>query len=282
MNNLSLLNNAYNFFESEEEIEYLKNPYATDDSKQKKETDPTYNLSILNTSIPCKEIVEMVSNAVEYNKKHKYGAKGIHILFYGVSGGGKTNLAQYIADSLGKEIICKYASDILASHVGDTERNIANAFKEASKENKILLFDEADTFFPDRSSAINLWERTQVNELLQQLDHYDGIVIFTTNLKQVMDRAMQRRLHIMVEFKALTPKGIKTLLESYFPDFIFTYKEIERICNYNSVTPGDFGNIQSRLRFLREDRISSQYIIQELCKMQEEKNEGTKKIGFGI
>ena len=65
--------------------------------------------------------------------------------------------------------------------------------------------------------ASHRFEITETNEFLTQMENYDGIVICTTNLRGIMDKAMQRRFHIMVEFKHLEAVGIGKLLQDYFP-----------------------------------------------------------------
>ena len=123
----------------------IENPYELD-SRELKSINSSYDLSVLNTSIPAQEIVEMVQNAIVNDRKSQGKEKGIRILFYGLSGAGKTNLAHFIAESLGKGLITKNASDILGMYVGESEKNIAKAFEEAKKQKKILLFDEVDSF----------------------------------------------------------------------------------------------------------------------------------------
>ena len=135
------------------------------------------------------------------------------MLFYGLSGTGKTEFARYISSCLGKDILLKRASDILDKYVGESEKHIKDAFQEAEATNSILLFDEADSFFADRNSVHNSWERTQVNEFLTQMEEFGGILICTTNLKQIMDSAMNRRFHMIVEFKSLTENGIECMLK---------------------------------------------------------------------
>ena len=238
------------------------------------------DLSVLNTSIPAQEIVEMVQNAIVNDMKFQGKEKGIRILFYGLSGSGKTNLAHYIAESLGNGIITKNASDILGMFVGESEKNIAKAFEEAKKQKKILLFDEVDSFFRERSYSSQSWEITLVNEFLTQMEKFEGIVICTTNLRNIMDKAMQRRFHIMVEFKALKDEGVESLLGKYFPQFDFNQEDIRRISRFQSATPGDFGNLSSRLRFMNQEKVTETYITDELCKMQEEKELGKRSIGF--
>ena len=280
MNYQYLLRQIYNKPELQKEESVIIETSFAKEEENKSSVNTAYDISVLNTSLPADEIVEMVQNAIANDCKTCGGQQGIRILFYGVSGAGKTNLAHYIADSIGRELLCKNASDILGMYVGESEKNIANAFAEAKKANKVLLFDEVDSFFRERSLASQRFEITETNEFLTQMENYDGIVICTTNLRGIMDKAMQRRFHIMVEFKALKTEGVVTLLSKYFPQFEFNDNAIQSLCKYGSVTPGDFGNIASRLRFMRQEKITNDYIIRELCKAQEEKEYGKKTVGF--
>ena len=280
MNYQYLLRQIYSTKESEsQKTTIIENPYELD-SREQKSVNSSYDLSVLNTSIPAQEIVEMVQNAIVNDRKSQSNEKGIRILFYGLSGAGKTNLAHYIADAIGKKLLCKNASDILGMFVGESEKNIVKAFEEAKKQKKILLFDEVDSFFRERSYASQGWEITQVNEFLTQMEKFEGIVICTTNLRNIMDKAMQRRFHIMVEFKALKNEGVQSLLSKYFPQFDFNEEDIRRISRFQSATPGDFGNLSSRLRFMNQEKVTETYITDELCKMQEEKEFGKRNIGF--
>ena len=280
MNYQYLLRQIYSTKKSEsQKTTIIENPYDLD-SHEQKSINSSYDLSVLNTSIPAQEIVEMVQNAIVNDRKSQGKEKGIRILFYGLSGAGKTNLAHFIAESLGKGIITKNASDILGMYVGESEKNIAKAFADAKKQKKILLFDEVDSFFRERSYASQGWEITQVNEFLTQMEKFEGIVICTTNLRNLMDKAMQRRFHVMVEFKALKDEGVESLLGKYFPHFDFNEEDIRRISRFQSATPGDFGNLSSRLRFMNYEKVTETYITDELCKMQEEKEYGKRSIGF--
>lgn len=280
MNYQYLLRQIYSTEKSEsQKTAIIENPYEVD-SREQKSINSSYDLSVLNTSIPAQEIVEMVQNAIANDIKSQGNEKGIRIFFYGLSGSGKTNLAHYIADAIGKKLLCKNASDILGMYVGESEKNIAKAFEEAKKQKKILLFDEVDSFFRERSYASQSWEITQVNEFLTQMEKFEGIVICTTNLRNIMDKAMQRRFHIMVEFKALKYESVESLLGKYFPQFDFNEEDIRRISRFQSATPGDFGNLSSRLRFMNQEKVTETYITDELCKMQEEKELGKRSIGF--
>ena len=244
----------------------------------------SYDSSVLNTSLSSEKIVNMVENAISFSEKNwKYGEtkQGIRMLFYGLSGTGKTEFARYISQQLGKEILLKRASDILDKYVGGTEQKIADAFSEAAANDQILLLDEADTFFQDRNNAEHSWEISKVNELLTQMEEFPGILICTTNLRNIMDSAMIRRFHISVEFKALEEEGIKKLLENYFSSYTFTQESIHQLNQYKSITPGDFSRLAETIRFMNSKDISSEVIVEELKKIQEEKNPSAKnRVGF--
>lgn len=245
-----------------------------------------YDPKVLNASMNPLKIIEMVQNAEKFAEKNKGTENGIRMLFYGLSGTGKTELARYIAEKLGKEILLKRASDIFGMYVGENEKNIRNAFAEAESSGAILLFDEADSFFADRNQAQHSWERSTVNEFLTQMEEFSGILICTTNLRNIMDPAMQRRFHIMVEFKPMKFDGIKIMAERYFPAYHLSNSQIEELEDSEKVTPGDFGVLASRIRFMNQDDIDSDYIMEELKKIQTEKKNQSddesneKRIGF--
>ena len=113
------------------------------------------------------------------------------------------------------------------------------------------------------------------------MEEFSGICICTTNLRKIMDPAMQRRFHIISEFKALSEQGIKTLLNSFFGKYKFSDDQIENLCRYESVTPGDFGSLTGKIRFVPKDRLDSEYIVRELIRIQNEKRKNVSvKIGF--
>ena len=125
--------------------------------------------------------------------------------FHGPAGTGKSELARHIADQLEKPLLVKRASDLLDMYVGQTEQRIAAMFDDARQRDAVLVLDEADSFLRDRRGARQSWEVTQVNELLTQMEAFDGIFIATTNLMESLDAASLRRFPWKIRFDWLKP-----------------------------------------------------------------------------
>ncbi len=84
--------------------------------------------------------------------------------------------------------------------MGQTEKNIVRVFREAKNQDAVLFWDEADAMFYDRDSARYNWEVRDVNVLLQQLEHFEGVCILATNRKITLDKALERRIALKIEF----------------------------------------------------------------------------------
>jgi SpoVK/Ycf46/Vps4 family AAA+-type ATPase len=119
-----------------------------------------------------------------------YGRSPV-LLFSGSPGTGKTATAQGIAHELNKPILVVDYSRIQNCFVGQTEKNIVRVFQEAKKQDAVLFWDEADVMFYDRDSSRYNWEVRDVNVLLQQLEHFEGVCILATNRKITLYKAFE-------------------------------------------------------------------------------------------
>jgi SpoVK/Ycf46/Vps4 family AAA+-type ATPase len=188
-------------------------------------------------------------------------------------------LGQYIAEHLDKPLIVKRASDILSMWVGESEKNIAEMFKEAKKENGVLLLDEADSFLRDRRGADHSWEVTQVNELLVQMENFDGLFICSTNLMDDLDQASLRRFAIKVEFDYLSPDQACKMLQQECIGKI-TDRDRQAITLMTNIAPGDFSAVKKRLEILGLDA-TPEILVRELHVETAVKEGGThNQIGF--
>ncbi|OFC38654.1 AAA family ATPase [Acidithiobacillus caldus] len=133
------------------------------------------------------------------------------ILLHGPSGTGKTAFTQHCAETLGLELHRFLPSDILGKYVGETEQNLASAFRRA--RGGILFLDEADSYLQSREGASHSWEISAVNELLQQMDAFRGRLIMATNFVQSLDGAAFRRFDWVLEFQLPNRQRRLLLLE---------------------------------------------------------------------
>lgn len=129
--------------------------------------------------------------------------KGIHVLFSGPSGTGKTMAAEIIAGELGLDLYRIDLSGVVSKYIGETEKNLDRIFTAAENANAILFFDEADALFGKRSEVRDSHDRyanIEISYLLQKMEEYDGVSILATNLRQNLDDAFIRRLTFAIHF----------------------------------------------------------------------------------
>jgi SpoVK/Ycf46/Vps4 family AAA+-type ATPase len=141
----------------------------------------------------------------EWNLKKidPYG-KRVAINFYGPPGTGKTFCADAIAHYLNQTIIRVNYAEIESKYVGETPKNIKAAFKKAQESKAVLFFDEADSILGKRLTQVTQSADHGVNVsrsvMLMELDRFDGIVIFASNLPANYDGAFVRRIMAHIEF----------------------------------------------------------------------------------
>ena len=133
---------------------------------------------------------------------------------YGPPGTGKTAFVKALARQLEIPLIQKNASDLLGMYLGQTEQAIRSAFEEASDENGLLFFDEADSLLRSRGMARHSWEVSQVNELLAQIDNFQGCLVIASNHHENFDPAVVRRIDLKIDFGPLKGRAIQEVLEA--------------------------------------------------------------------
>ena len=257
--------------------------FHSSDSKQEIRKNSHYSLDALRTTEPVEKIVKALQNAEKWQTDEYNSESGIRILNYGISGTGKTAFVEKAAKMLDKPLKIVRASDILGMYVGETEKNIKEAFEEAAESNSILLIDEADSFLHARGDKINRHNDSKVNEFLVQMERFPGILFCNTNLPDSLDSATDRRFHMKIGFKPLNKDGISLLCKSYFEKFEFTDQQINEIYNSGDVTPGDFGSLYGRIRFTDPEDVNPDFICSELIKLVKGKKrswENNNPIGF--
>jgi SpoVK/Ycf46/Vps4 family AAA+-type ATPase len=187
------------------------------------------------------------------------------LCFYGAPGTGKTALAEHIARRLDKPLLVKQASDLMSKFVGETEQNMAAMFAEAESEKAILLLDEADSFLQDRRGAQRTYEVTEVNEMLQGMERFNGIFVCTTNLMDRVDQAALRRFTFKIRFRPLTAAQREKMFVTEALEGnadAFTEQARSRLAKLEQLCPGDFAAVKRQVTILATQFTPEEFLEQ--------------------
>jgi SpoVK/Ycf46/Vps4 family AAA+-type ATPase len=180
----------------ERQLERADRALGRDESGPEFRASPTrYDLGLLN--VETRHPVERIIAALQARPRAT-------LCFYGLPGTGKTALGEHIARSLERPLMIRRASDLMSKYVGETEQQMARMFADAQREQAVLLLDEADSFLQNRQMAVRNYEVSEVNEMLQGMERFEGVFICTTNLFDRIDEAALRRFAFKLRFLPLT------------------------------------------------------------------------------
>ncbi|ELZ01229.1 AAA family ATPase [Natrialba chahannaoensis JCM 10990] len=146
---------------------------------------------------------------------------GVVALFYGPPGTGKTMAAEIIATETGLDLYRVDLSQIVNKYIGETESRLGALLEEAERSNAILLFDEADSLFGERTDVGDSTDRyanNVTNFLLQRLESFDGIALLTTNKRSGIDPAFKRRIAHSINFDVPQERVRRQIWRNVFPD----------------------------------------------------------------
>lgn len=139
---------------------------------------------------------------IERNGPHPMLNAGMPVLLHGEPGSGKSLAAEVIAGDLGLDMLVVDVASIISKYVGETSKNLRDAFREAADSGALLFFDEADTFFVKRTEVKDTHDKhsnADTNYLLQLIEVHPGVTLLATNRRADIDPAFFRRLRHVVE-----------------------------------------------------------------------------------
>jgi len=232
-----------------------------------------YNLDY----VACNDNIHRISEGLKQSKKGR-------ICCYGPPGTGKTAWAAWLAEQLDMPLLLKQGSDLLNPYVGGTEQNIAQAFEQAKADNALLVLDEVDTFLFSREGANRSWERSQVNEMLTQIERFEGVMVLSTNLIEVLDPAALRRFDLKLKFDYLTlPQRLDFAKQQAeilgLP--LLSEDDLSQIESLNLLTPGDFAAVARRHQFSPFQKVQDWLsALQGECEVKPAFSATTRRIGF--
>ncbi|QUN06355.1 ATP-binding protein [Shewanella yunxiaonensis] len=217
------------------------------------------------------EILASINYAVEQ-------AMPIRVMLSGPPGTGKTAWVHHLAETHGYELMHIKCSDVLSKYVGDSEQNVARLFREADKQQKLMLIDEVDSLLSKRESAHAQYEVQLVNELLSQLECNNMPVFAATNALASIDSAVMRRFDFKLECDYLTSEQRQALYRQVFGIKRLTHVEISTLNTLNQLTPGDFAILARRQRF--EPKRDHRATALALLGAENSRKQGKPRIGF--
>jgi len=191
----------------------------------------------------CDTLFQLLSPAVFADYTRQMDAdgspSGIPILLSGLPGTGKTELVRQLSRASGRDLLLFDVSQQRIKWWGESEKRMKMVFdyyaKRATDPQKapILLFNEADSVFSTRSLSDNDVSITQnaiQTILLNEMERFNGIMICTTNLPEILDSAYSRRFLYRLNIEMPDENTRGELLGHYFPELE------ESTCNYLAET----------------------------------------------
>ena len=174
--------------------------------------------------------------------------QGLAFNFAGPPGTGKSICAEAVAYALGRRLLVVRYAEVESMWVGETPKNVAELFRNATEENAVLLFDEADSIAARRSTSpdqsFSREANAVVNVLLKELEAFRGVVIFATNLAANFDPAFERRIRQQVLFEVPDAKARERIWRAQMHPRTPLHRDVDfrRLAEHFEVTGGDIRN----------------------------------------
>lgn len=189
---------------------------------------------------------ELYQNGVDFSNT---------LMLYGAPGCGKSTVAKYIAQQLGLPLVIARLDALVSSLLGSTAKNIRKVFDFADSRPCILFLDEFDAIAKARDDQHELGELKRViNSLLQNIDSLssNSVLIAATNHAELLDRAIWRRFHTILEIGLPGEDEIKEMMNFFIGDFKTTlpvddYKKMAKLvkafADKGDLSPADIQTI---------------------------------------
>jgi SpoVK/Ycf46/Vps4 family AAA+-type ATPase len=203
-----------------------------------------------------KDVKELLQFFIDEHKSkeliHKFNLPVSNkVLFYGPSGCGKTLASYVIAGELEKMMYVINLGAIVSSKLGETSKNLAKVFRQASAEDCIIFIDEFDSLGKVRDYAQDHGEMKRiVNTILQLFDYLpqSSIIIAATNQIEMIDNALLRRFDVKLKLELPDEEQIKKLIQLILKNGNFTFDKKNMVNNVLEYAKGlSYYSIQKAL-----------------------------------
>jgi len=151
---------------------------------------------------------ELAHIVVETRMTEQLESKGLRprrrLLLAGPPGTGKTLTAAALAGELKYPLFSALLHGLITKFMGETAQKLRMVFDAVRTTRGVYLFDEIDALAAARGVENDVGEARRIlNSFLQFLDEDTGpsIVVATTNLPQILDRAILRRFDLVLPYE---------------------------------------------------------------------------------
>lgn len=175
--------------------------------------DASYPSTRLNDVILPFHLEDELGHVVtETRMRERLEEKGLlprrRLLFAGPPGTGKTLSAAALAGELRFPLFTVLLHGLITKFMGETAQKLRMIFDAVRTTRGVYLFDEIDALAAARGSENDIGEARRIlNSFLQFLDEDTGpsIIVATTNLPKILDRAVLRRFDLVLPYEM--PRG---------------------------------------------------------------------------
>lgn len=173
--------------------------------------------------LTAKKVDDFVEMIKHQGDLYKNGVDIINtLMLFGVPGCGKSTIAKYVAQQLELPLVIARLDALVSSLLGSTAKNIRKVFDFADSRPCILFLDEFDAIAKARDDQYELGELKRViNSLLQNVDSMssNSVLIAATNHAELLDKAIWRRFHTILEIGLPGEDEIKEMIKFFIGDF---------------------------------------------------------------
>jgi SpoVK/Ycf46/Vps4 family AAA+-type ATPase len=159
----------------------------------------------------AEQLAQIVHEQRQRWKLREHGLAPRHkLLLVGPPGSGKTLTATALAGELGLPLFSVLLHGLITKFMGETAAKLRLVFDAIAQTRGVYLFDELDAIGARRAADNDVGEARRIlNSFLQFLeeDESESLIIATTNHRDLLDPALFRRFHLLVEFR-LPDKGL--------------------------------------------------------------------------
>jgi len=197
---------------------------------------------------------------------------GVRALFTGPSGTGKTLAARLLAATLGKDLYRVDLSATVNKYLGETEKNLEQAFSAAEELDVILLLDEGDALMTSRtdvSSSNDRYANLETNFLLQRIESFNGILLVTTNAADRIDKAFARRMEVVIQFHAPDDLRRYEILCLHLGTHAIDEGWLQELACRCTLTGGQFRNVVAHAQLLAlqaQCKLNAEYLYTALLR----------------